>query len=86
LPTLSRFYGIVILMYHRDHEPAHFHARYGGYRAVIGIDPLRVLRGTLPRRAQSLVLEWTVLHRDELVDNWRRARTAAALQPIEPLE
>jgi len=27
-PEISRFYGLVILMYYNDHEPAHFHVRY----------------------------------------------------------
>jgi hypothetical protein len=28
MPVLSRFFGIVIYMYWRDHMPAHFHAKY----------------------------------------------------------
>lgn len=28
VPVLSRFYGIVVYMNYRDHEPSHFHARY----------------------------------------------------------
>jgi hypothetical protein len=26
VPEISRFFGIVIYMYYRDHAPAHFHA------------------------------------------------------------
>jgi len=26
MPEISRFYGIVIKMFHNDHEPPHFHA------------------------------------------------------------
>ena len=29
MPEISRFYGIVIRMYHNDHNPPHFHAIYG---------------------------------------------------------
>lgn len=29
MPVISRFYGIVITMNFREHEPAHFHATYG---------------------------------------------------------
>jgi hypothetical protein len=50
------------------------------------IDTLGVLWGTLPRRAQALVLEWAVLHRAELRENWGRARQGMALRQIEPLE
>ena len=28
MPTISRFYGIVIFMNYNDHNPPHFHARY----------------------------------------------------------
>lgn len=28
MPEVSRFYGIVIMMYYNDHDPPHFHARY----------------------------------------------------------
>ncbi len=30
MPEVSRFFGIVIMMYYNDHAPPHFHARYGG--------------------------------------------------------
>ncbi|MBM3392831.1 MAG: DUF4160 domain-containing protein [Betaproteobacteria bacterium] len=33
MPTISSFYGILILMYWDDHAPPHFHARYGGEEA-----------------------------------------------------
>jgi hypothetical protein len=29
MPEISRFFGIVIRMYFDDHDPPHFHARYG---------------------------------------------------------
>lgn len=51
MPRLSEFYGVVIAMHYDDHEPPHFHAVYGGQRARIAIDPVRVITGALPRRA-----------------------------------
>ena len=56
MPTLSVFYGIVIQMFWRDHNPPHFHALYGEHEAVFDLRDLRVLRGTLTRRA--MVLFW----------------------------
>ncbi len=35
VPEVSRFFGIVIAMYYREHEPPHFHARYGEHRAIL---------------------------------------------------
>jgi hypothetical protein len=85
VPTISRFYGITIQMFFKDHGVAHFHARYGGQIAVFTVEPLRCLRGSLPRRAERLVTEWAGLHRDELLRNWDRARAGEPLASIEPL-
>jgi hypothetical protein len=59
MPTISEFFGILILMYYSDHAPPHFHARYGDDEALIQISPLGVLKGRLPQRALSLVMEYT---------------------------
>jgi hypothetical protein len=48
MPTISRFYGIVIRMYFADHAPPHFHALYGGEEAVVAIADGSVLRGGIP--------------------------------------
>src|SRR2546430_1192190 len=69
MPTISSFFGIVVTMYWREHEPAHFHARYGEFEAIVGIETLGVLRGTMPRRALALVLEWAAEHSDELMED-----------------
>ncbi|HVM82116.1 MAG TPA: DUF4160 domain-containing protein [Stellaceae bacterium] len=50
MPEISRFFGIIIRMFYADHEPAHFHAVYGEHEALIAIETLVVLRGSLPRR------------------------------------
>ena len=50
------------------------------------IETLEVLRGSLPRRALALVLEWAAAHREELRANWDRARSDRTLAPIPPLE
>jgi hypothetical protein len=86
MPELSRFFGIVIRMFYSDHEPAHFHAIYGEYEALIEVDTLSMFRGSLPRRALALVLEWAALHRTELREDWRRARNGETLNEIEPLD
>ena len=55
MPTISRFYGITIQMYFKEHGVAHFHARYGGQIAVFAVDPLELVRGRLPRHAERLL-------------------------------
>lgn len=85
MPRISEFYGIVIAMYWTDHPPPHFHAIYGEHDAQVVIATGEVIGGELPRRAQRLVTEWARLHRDELEDNWRKARDDLPLDRIDPL-
>lgn len=73
-------------MYFNDHAPAHFHAEYGEFEAVYTIETLETLRGELPRRAHGMVVEWATLYRDELRENWERAREMKTLEKIDPLE
>jgi hypothetical protein len=72
-------------MYVNDHEPPHFHAKYGQYEIKVEIDS-GVVIGEFPRRALGAVLDWYVQHIAELRENWRRARNHEALARIEPLE
>ena len=37
MPELSRFLGIVIFMNFNDHNPPHFHAKYGDFEIIIEI-------------------------------------------------
>ncbi len=86
MPIVSRFFGIVIAFYWEDHAPPHFHAKYSGDEAMINIQTGEVLRGSLPRRALSLVDEWRHLHIGELLDNWERASKRQPMTYIDPLE
>jgi len=86
MPELSRFFGIVIKMYFDDHLPAHFHAEYGEYQALLDINTLAVISGRLPPRAVGLVMEWASLHQSELMVQWERAANLEPLGRIAPLE
>lgn len=86
MPEISRFFGIVVAMYYNDHDPPHFHVRYGGQRAIVAIDDLRLLEGHLSPRALGLVVEWAAGHQAALTDNWNRAREMQQLSKIAPLE
>jgi hypothetical protein len=85
MPTISTFYGILIRMFFNDHAPPHFHARYGEFEATIDLRTLDVLEGELPHRALSLVLEWAMIHREDLLVNWQLCRENAAPARIDPL-
>lgn len=85
MPTISVFYGIVIQMFWQDHAPPHFHALYAEHEALIDLRNLGVMRGSLPRRAMALVLEWAAEHRDELMEDWELCSRMRTPKPIEPL-
>jgi len=85
MPTISTFYGIVIQMFAREHPPPHFHALYAEHEAVIDLRELRVMHGSLPRRAMALVLEWAAEHRDELTENWNLCSRLKNPKRIRPL-
>ena len=38
MPEICRFFGIIISMFADDHNPPHFHIRYGDYNAIITLD------------------------------------------------
>lgn len=85
MPTISVFYGIVIQMFWREHNPPHFHATYGGEEVIIEIRTLEVMEGAMPRRALSMVLEWAQAHRAELLEDWELCQSKQHPNKIVPL-
>lgn len=86
MPTISMFYGIIIQMFWDDHAPPHFHALYGEYEVLINIITLEIIKGSMPRRALSLVLEWASLHRAELLEDWKLCDQHQTPKKIPPLD
>jgi hypothetical protein len=72
-------------MYFRDHPPPHFHALYGEHQATIDIEHAEVIEGGLPARALSLVREWAIINKEQLLDNWRLCQQKEAPARIAPL-
>ena len=85
MPTISRFYGILIQMYFGDQVPPHFHALYAEFEALIDIQTLEVIRGELPRRAMALVVERAQQNRDELMKDWELCVQNQTPSKIRPL-
>ena len=70
MPIISIFFGIVITINFRDHNPPHIHAAHGGLKALMDIRTGRVIAGALSRRETRYVLQWIEQHRAELMQNW----------------
>ena len=75
MPKISIFYGIIVQMYWRDHNPPHIHVWYQGEEALVSIETGEVIGGRLPRTGAGLVRDWVNLRRPELLINWERGRT-----------
>jgi hypothetical protein len=84
MPEICRFYGIIIRMFSIDseHPPKHIHIKYGEHEAVMEIENLNIIDGSLPKRARILVREWAEIHQDELKEMWDTQH----FRKIEPLE
>jgi phosphomannomutase len=86
MPEISRFYGIVIAMFYDEHNPPHFHAVYGKHKVAIRLDNFAVLSGKFPPRALGLVIEWAMLHKEELEKAWEKLLAQEPLFKINPLK
>lgn len=89
MPTISMFYGILVLMYYRDnrqHHLPHIHVRYQDHSAAICIDDGRVLDGSLPARQLKMVQAWVEIHKEELMVDWELAVNGEEPFRIAPLQ
>jgi hypothetical protein len=86
VPVISTFFGIIIRMFFDDHEPPHFHAEYQGQTATFDFSGKLLVGSIRSATARKLIREWARSHRDELDDNWKRARMLQPLNQVPPLE
>ena len=85
MPEICRFFGIIITMFGDDHNPPHFHVRYGDYMASISIDK-GIIKGQMPRNELKKVFMWMDEHKDELLKNWELLQRGEKPNPIPPLK
>jgi hypothetical protein len=89
MPTISMFYGILVLMYFRDnrrHHLPHIHIRYQDEEAAISIADGEVLDGSVPPRQLKLVQAWIEIHREDLMLDWQLAVAGEVPFRIAPLQ
>ena len=55
MPEISRFYGIIIYMCWKDHNPPHIHVSYGDYDCNISIKD-KIVKGEVPAKIISKLL------------------------------
>jgi hypothetical protein len=49
VPIISAFFGIIIRMFYREHEPSHFHAEHAGQHAKFDFTG-RLIAGAISSR------------------------------------
>ena len=64
MPEISRFFGIVVYMYFKDHLPPHFHVEYAEFEATVSIETGNIISGILPNKQERLVEAWVEIHRE----------------------
>lgn len=84
MPEICRFYGIIIRIFSidREHPPKHIHIKYNDYEAVMELEGMNIIHGSLPKKARVLVREWAELHQQELIEMW----DSQNFHKIAPLE
>ncbi|GEM_PF-1433777 len=80
------FYGIEIRFDVGAQSVPSFYAQYKGHVALVGIDPVKVIKGELPARAESMVLEWATTREGEIGVAWKAATEGKTPPRIPPLE
>jgi len=86
MPTISVFFGIIIRMFYRDHNPPHFHAEHQGQNATFDFNG-NLLEGEIDSgTAKYLIRKWARLHKTELDKNWEHMRQQKPFTRIEPLK
>lgn len=82
MPIISTFFGIVVRMYYKEHEPAHFHAEYQGQQAKFSFDG-EVLIGNLSSRTRADSYKSgrfnTRANFKRIGKRWRQANNSSAL-------
>lgn len=86
MSELSRFFGIIIIMHYKEHNPPHFHIQYNEYNAIFDMEQEAVIDGFIPKKQIRLVLAWFEIHKEELLQNWENAMNKKEFIKIEPLK
>jgi len=86
MPEICRFFGIFITLNYNDHNPPHFHARYGDFTGIFDMQTTEMIEGDLPKTAKKLVKSWATIHRVELLEDWTLIKQGQNPINITPLE
>ena len=72
MPTISSFYGIIIVMYlrNKEHNPPHIHAITQDFDAPFLVSTGELMEGEFPPKAAAMVKEFIIKNQKELEEMW----------------
>jgi hypothetical protein len=86
VPVISIFFGIVIRMYYKEHEPRYLHAEHQAHDGKFDFDGNQIVGNITSANALALIRQWAQLNRGALDANWSKIQAGQALDRIPPLE
>ncbi|MEO6222531.1 MAG: DUF4160 domain-containing protein [Vicinamibacterales bacterium] len=86
MPVVATFFGIVIRMHYREHEPQHFHAEHQTREGKFDFEGNQTVGNVTSRNALDLIRQWASLNREALDANWFKIKAGQPLDRIPPLE
>jgi hypothetical protein len=86
MPTISIFFGLIIRMYYKDHQPPHIHVQYQDCNAVIDLITGNISEGYLQARQLRFIQAWIEIHREDLLADWELCRNGEKPFTIDPLK
>ncbi len=86
MPVIAIFFGIVIRMYYKEHEPRHFHAEHQSQHGKFDFDGDQIVGNITSKNALELIRQWARANRSALDANWLKIVTGQPLDRIPPLE
>lgn len=69
---LHQIGNIIIRVYANDHLPAHFHVIAPDFAALIEIETLTVLAGSLEAKSRKAVMAWVTANIEVIKAEWNR--------------
>lgn len=85
MPEISRFFGILIVMYANEHGVPHFHAMYQDFEINVEIES-GIVEGRFPPKELRFVQMWLELYKEELLENWQLITSHKPAKKIAPLK
>lgn len=69
MPVIARFFGIVVQMHIKDHNPPHIHAACQNYKAAFDFNGKQIA-GAMHPNARKLIVRWIKFNRNTLLMMW----------------